>query len=91
MQAVVPLANFSGPITPVDVDPRFALTVNVESAVPAVTNFRVGSLVTIAIHSPSLLFGGEPTKGKAYDFVLHRKVADGKVRFFGLQVLKAGR
>ena len=90
VQAVVQLTSFSGAITPVDLDPRFALTVRIESATPAITNFRAGRVVTLAIHSPALLFGGEPTKGKTYDFVLHRRIEDGKVRFYGLKVQKAG-
>jgi hypothetical protein len=88
VQAVAPLTSFSGPITPVDVDPRFALTVRIESAVPAVASFTEGAVVTLAIHSPSLLFAGEPTKGKAYEFSLRRKVEDGKVRFFALRIWK---
>ena len=65
VQAVVPLSSFSGQVTPVDFDPKFALTVHVESAVPAVPNFTNGAVVTLAIHSPSLLFAEEPAKGKA--------------------------
>src|SRR5215468_2577585 len=90
VQAVVQLTRFSGTITPVDFDPRFALTVRIESAAPAITNFIAGAVVTLAIHSPALVFGGEPTNGKTYDFVLHRKIEDGKVRFYGLVVQKAG-
>ena len=86
VQTVVPLASFSGTVIPVHFDPLFAMTVRIESCVPAVTNFRAGTNVTLAIHSPSMLFAGEPTKGKTYDFVLHREIRDGKVRFFGLHV-----
>lgn len=89
VQAVSPLTKFSGTVTPVDVDPRFALTVRIESVVPTVTNFTPGAVVIFAIHSPSQLFAGEPTKGKTYDFVLHRETKDGKVRFFGLKIRSA--
>jgi len=88
VQAVVPLTNFSGGITLVGVDPRFALTVRIESTVPAVADFTEGAVVTFAIHSPSLLFAGEPTKGKTYDFSLRRKIENGRARFFGLRVRK---
>lgn len=84
IQAVVPLTDFSGQVIPVDVDPRFALTAHIESVVPAVVNFTEGATVTLAIHSPSLLSKGASTNGKAYNFVLHRTMVDGKVRFFGL-------
>jgi hypothetical protein len=86
VRAVVPITSFSGTITPVDVDPRFALTVRIESSVPAVADFKAGGVVTLAIHSPSLLFVGEATNGKTYEFLLHRKIEDGKARFFGLKV-----
>lgn len=86
VQAVAPLSTFSGAVTPVGVDPRFALTVHIESVVATITDFSAGAQVTFAIHSPSLLFAGEPTQGKTYDFVLHREMKDGKVRFIGLKI-----
>jgi hypothetical protein len=88
VQAVALLADFSGTAIPVDIDPRFALTVKIKSAIPEASDFRPGVVVTFAIHSPSLLFGGEPTVGKAYDFMLDRSVEDGKVRFSGLRELE---
>jgi hypothetical protein len=86
VQAVVPLADFSGSITPVDRDPRFALTVRIDSVVPVVVKFSEGAVVTFAIHSPWLLFAGEPTKGETYDFSLGRKNENGKTSFAGLTV-----
>ncbi|HEY6249846.1 MAG TPA: hypothetical protein VI685_07775, partial [Candidatus Angelobacter sp.] len=65
VQAVVLLTRFSGTITPVDFDPRFALTLHIESTVPEIALFRTGAVVTLAIHSPSLTFQEEPTEGKA--------------------------
>lgn len=86
VQALVPLTSFSGQATPVDLDPRFALTIHVESAIPAVPNFPDGAVVTFAIHSPALLFAGESTKGKTYDLFVHRKLENGKTKFLGLTV-----
>ena len=88
VQEVIVLADFSGKVIPVHADPRFALTVRIESVDPVISNFRPGSTVTFAIHSPSLLFAGDPEKGKTYDFVLHRTVENGKVSFYGLQLGK---
>jgi hypothetical protein len=88
VQAIVPLTSFSGTITPVAGDPKFALTVRIESAVPAVDSLAEGAVVAFAIHSPSLLFAGEPTKGKTYDFSLLRKIENGKGSFVGLRVVK---
>jgi hypothetical protein len=84
VQAIVPITSFSGQVTSVDVDPRFALTVHVESVVPAVSNFPEGAVVTLAIHSPTLLFAGEPTRGKTYNFSVHRTLEGGNTKFFGL-------
>jgi len=90
-QDVVLLSHFSGEIAPVNFDPRFALTVRVESVIPATANFTPRAVVAFAIHSPSLLFDGEAVKGKTYDFSLMRMVDHGKTRFFGLRVEKAQR
>ena len=86
MKAVVLLSHFAGKVMPVDFDPRFALTVRIESAVPADTNFTAGAVVTFAIHSPVLLFEGAAKKGKTYDFWLQREIQDGKKSFFALEV-----
>ncbi len=86
VQAVVPLTSFSGQITSVDVDPRFALTVHIESVIPAVSNFPEGSAVALAIHSPTLVFAGDPTRGKTYNFSVHRTLEGGNTKFFGLTV-----
>jgi prephenate dehydratase len=56
------------------------------SAVPAVPDFGARAVVTFAIHSPSRLFEGEAANGKTYEFLLHRKIEDGKPRFFGLKL-----
>ena len=85
---IVPLTDFSGKITQVHFDPRFALTVRIESVDPAVGSFTVGAVVAFAIHSPALLFGEDATKGKKYDFSLQREIMFGKTRFFGLKVEK---
>jgi hypothetical protein len=85
-QAVVPLTSFSGQVTSVDVDPRFALTVHVESVVPAVSNFPEGAVVTLAIHSPTLLFAEELTRGTTYNFSVHRTLEGGNPKFSGLTI-----
>ena len=88
VQGVVPLADYSGKVTPVDSDPRFVLTVRIESVAPAVGSFTVGAVVAFAIHSPALLFGEDATKGEKYDFSLKREIKQGKTRFFGLKAEK---
>lgn len=88
VQDVVLLTDFSGKVIPVDFDPRFVLTVRIESVGPTATNFSVGAVVAFAIHSPSLLIGEEAKKGKTYDFSVQRKIKHGKTRYFGLRVEK---
>jgi hypothetical protein len=88
VQDVVLLTDFSGKVIPVDFDPRFALTVRIESVGPAATNFTVGAIVVFAIHSPSLLFGEEVKKGKTYNFSVQRQIKHGKTRYFDLKVEK---
>src|SRR5262245_20151233 len=88
VQAIAPLSTFSGTAIRVAGDPRFALVMRIESAVPAVGNLNKGTVTTFAIHSPSLLFDGEATIGKTYDFLLCRQVEHGKVTYSGLKVLR---
>jgi len=85
VQDVVPLADYSGKVIPVDFDQRFALTVRIESVDPAVSGFNAGTVIAFAIHSPALLFRCDATKGKTYDFSL-QEIKHGKTRFFGLKV-----
>ncbi len=87
VEAIVPLADFAGSVIPVASDPRFAMTLRVESVTPVVASFSKGTSVTLAIHSPSQVFAGDATTGMAYDFSLDRKVENGKTIFSGLTVI----
>jgi|SRR5271165_1921172 len=88
VEEVVPLTDFSGEVILVDIDPRFALTLRVESVEPPVEEFVSRTEVTLAVHSPSLLFAGTPTKGGTYNFYILRKSDDSRPQFFGLRVGK---
>ena len=71
---VVQLRGFSGLLAPTgDADPRFALTVRIDSCVPAVTNLKSGTVVTFAVHSPSLFLRGSAEKGKSHEITMPRK------------------
>jgi hypothetical protein len=83
---VVVLSSFSGTVTPVDADPRFAVTMRLDSITPSLTNFTKGATVTFAVHSPSRLFAAADVKGKTYDFTLRRETARGKTRYSSLEV-----
>ena len=86
VQGIVPLPSYSGTVMPVGGDPRFALTVRIDSITPAITNFNKGDTVTFAIHSPSRVFGSADPKDNDYDFILSRTISDGKVRYSNLEV-----
>ena len=73
---VAPLRGFTGALTPTkDFDPRFALTVRIESCVPAITNLKSGTVVTFAVHSPSMFLGGSAKKGTIHEVAMPRKRA----------------
>ena len=86
VQEIVALSSFSGTVVPVGVDPRFAVTLRVDSVTPSLTNFTKGATVTFAVHSRSQLFGSADAKGKSYDFTLRRETAGGKTRYSSLEV-----
>ena len=86
VQDFVALSNYSGSVVPVDVDPRFAVIMRVDSITPSLTKFASGATVTFAIHSPSRLFGAADAQGKPYDFVLRRETTGEKTRFLSLEV-----
>jgi len=83
---VVVLQEFKGSAYRTHFDPRFALTLRVESVAPPLTNFTNGTLVTFAIHSPTQLFFGDTPKGKTVDFSLSRKIEADKRIAWGLAV-----
>jgi hypothetical protein len=57
-------------------DPRFALTLRIESIAPALVGYTNGSLMCFAIHSPARIGLDEASKAHTYDFVLSREVHD---------------
>ena len=68
VQDVVPLADYSGKVTPVDSDPRFVLTVRIESVDPASAVLQWG----LSSHSPSTVqqyyLERMPTKARSTTF-----------------------
>ncbi len=86
VQDVIVLHQFTGAVVQVHLDPRFALTLRIESVTPPLTNFTTGSVVTFAVHSPTKLFAGETPKGKTLDFVVSRETQAGKKTLWGLEV-----
>jgi len=76
VQDVVPLPSFPGSFTPIDPDPHYVVTLQIESAPTSLTNFAAGSAVRLAIHSPLLFFRAPDAKGKTYDFLLRREAND---------------
>ena len=70
------LRSFTGTLTRTsDFDPRFALTVRIVSCVPAISHLKSGTVVTFAVHSPSMFLGGDAKNGKTYEIMMTRKRA----------------
>ena len=91
VMAIHQLEEVSGTVVPVDFDPRFALTLRIETVVPPVAELMPDAEVTFAIHSPALAFSGDPKRGTTYNLVLCRRIVNGKPKFFGFGVqLKGG-
>jgi hypothetical protein len=72
---------------PVDFDASYALTIRIESCVPANARFKIGSNATFAIHSPALLFMGDPIVGKSYRFSLRQVKTEIGTSFENLAVI----
>jgi hypothetical protein len=87
VQGVTYLIGFTNAFVPVDIDPRFALTLRIESVPSALTNFVKGEIVTVGIHSPAMLFGAELSpEGKTMDFVLFSQATqEGKRSFYEME------
>jgi len=69
-----PIKEFHGSLfSTSDVDPRFALTLRIDSCVPAITNLKSGTVVTFAVHSPSLFLNGKAEKGRTNEITMLRR------------------
>jgi hypothetical protein len=77
----VPVDRFNGTLIPTTLDPLFAVTLHIESSDPKVDELLPYPVVTFGIHSPTLLFGSEHTKGRSYDLCLRREEVNGKTKF----------
>ncbi len=72
------LSEFKGDLMEtLTTDPRFSLTLRVESILPPLNNYTNGSLVSFAIHSPALLGLSDSSKYLQYDFIVSREVQEG--------------
>lgn len=87
VEAVTPLTAFSGEVKAVQYDPRFALTLRIQSTIPDVKELPSAGTVTFGIHSPTLLFAGDPTVGRSYIFSLRQVARNGRLTFTDLGTL----
>lgn len=89
--AIVPVDGYSGTLVSTSFDPRFAVTLRIESIDPKVAELVPGTITTFGIHSPTLLFLAEKPKGRSYALCLDRKEVNGKVELTDLaQMAKNG-
>lgn len=86
VQDITMSRQFRGSVIQTHFDSRYVMTLRIQSVTPPLSGFTNGSIVSFAIHSPALLFAGEPPKGKTVDFVVSRETRAGGSRFFGLAV-----
>jgi len=82
VRAVNDLATWKGSFTPVDLDPLFAVTIDVKSAPPEDMALRAGQTHVFGIHSPSQTFGSESAVGKTLDLEVQWFSCDGAFRGF---------
>jgi hypothetical protein len=87
VQDVVPLRGFEGTVISVDTDPRYVLTLRI-ATVNGTTNLAAGTIISFAVQSPAKIFGGQPVKGRAYDFELDRKTEGDMNSYSGLRLRK---
>jgi hypothetical protein len=91
VQEVVMLSHYSGVVRMVHFDPRYVVTIKIESASSEAPEFVVGETVVLAIHSPTQLFSiGADVRGEMFTFSVLRELEDGKPRFSLLEILKEG-
>lgn len=71
------LDTWPGSFVPVDLDPRYAVTIEVKSAPPEDMAMRAGQTHVFGIHSPSRTFGAESAVGKTLDLDVRWYVCNG--------------
>jgi hypothetical protein len=67
VRVVEPIAGRDLLLSPVDLDPRYVVAIDVLSAPPDDRALRAGTTYSFGIHSPSLKFGAERAVGKTFD------------------------
>ena len=77
------LSQFSGQVIPVHFDPRWAVTVLIDSVEEQDAPLAAGTSVVFAIHSPAKLFAmdGEEAVGKSFDFEVDVTEKDGNLSY----------
>jgi hypothetical protein len=91
VRSVDALAIWEGSLAPVDLDPQFAVTIDVKSAPPEDIAVRAGQKHVFGVHSPSRTFGAEGAVGKKLDLEVQWYSCDGafgrfeKLRTIGLE------
>ncbi len=77
------LSQFSGQVIPVHFDPKWAVTVLIDSVEEPDAPLAAGTSVVFAIHSPSKLFkmDGEDAVGKSFDFTVDVTEKDGNLSY----------
>lgn len=75
VQNIASLAGYPGRVIIADVDPKFALMLEITEVHSRSPDFAAKQTLTFGIHSPVLLFSGADTDaivGRTFDFIVHR-------------------
>jgi hypothetical protein len=82
VRSVESIVTRKGPVVPCDFDPRYAVTIAVESAPPDDMAVRAGQTHVFGIHSPSRTFGADSAVGKTLDLEVQWSSCDATFRRF---------
>lgn len=80
VRSLEPSARGDAEAIPVDLDPMFAVAIDVDSVNAGETAVHAGQRLRFGIHSPSRLFGSGSVVGRTFDFDTERMDCGGRFR-----------
>jgi len=85
VQSIAPDSRPSGKMIRIGKETNFVVTVRLELPDVKLKDLSPGGVLKLAIHSPSILFQGQPPEGKRYDFRLRLEMENGKSTYCCLE------
>lgn len=87
--SIVDIQSFRGKLITATFDPRFAVTMRIESVNPKIKEMARDAVVTFGIHSPALTFLTDEPKGRTFGLCLRREGVNGSAKFSGFTRVSA--